>query len=389
MARKTNIEINGSKYFRLTATIGRDNDGKLIRKQFYGISKQDAENKRDEYINGIKNGLNKDFKDAVTGKIFHSWLFEIVRVNTDIKPSSFQRYEGIYRNYIIKSSIYGVKLCDLKSIQIQRYYNTLFDEGKSSNVIKNLNKLLKTFFNYAVDEGYLLKNPCKKLVIPGDKEKEVLDIDEQEVEFFSDEDIDLLKKTLEGHRLKCLILLALGTGLRQGEILALKWTDIKGNELLVQRNIKRVNIINADGSKEYKPIIQYPKTKNSVRKVPIPSKLLSVIEEHKNQQEIEKKKAGDSYEDNKYIFTTELGKFIDDSNLRKIYKKILIKSGVEYKKFHALRHTYATKLFERDVPLKTVSELLGHSDISITAEIYTHVIPKKKINAAEELNDLF
>lgn len=65
------------------------------------------------------------------------------------------------------------------------------------------------------------------------------------------------------------------------------------------------------------------------------------------------------------------------------------KANVPYRKFHALRHTYATKLFEKDVPLKTIQTLLGHSDISITARIYTHVLPKKKTNAAEQLNSLF
>jgi integrase len=68
---------------------------------------------------------------------------------------------------------------------------------------------------------------------------------------------------------------------------------------------------------------------------------------------------------------------------------MLKKAGVEFKKFHALRHTYATKLFEKGVPLKTVQKLLGHSDISITANIYTHVMPEQKIDAAEELNHLF
>ena len=71
------------------------------------------------------------------------------------------------------------------------------------------------------------------------------------------------------------------------------------------------------------------------------------------------------------------------------YKNLLIKAGIIHKKFHALRHTYATKLFERDVPLKTVQILLGHSDIYITANTYTHVIPREKITAVEKLNDLF
>lgn len=80
MATKINTEINGSEYFRVTATIGRDSDGKLIRKQFYGTGKKDAEAKRDEYLTGIKNGLNLNFKEVTLGKLIHSWLFEKIRI---------------------------------------------------------------------------------------------------------------------------------------------------------------------------------------------------------------------------------------------------------------------------------------------------------------------
>lgn len=388
MARKTNYEKNGSEYFRVTASIGRDSDGKLIRKEFYGKSKKEAEDKRDEYLNGIKSGLNIDFKDTCLGELMHLWLFEVVRVSDKVKASSFERYETIYRLYIKDSDIYGLNLSALKSIQIQRYYNKLYKNGKKSTLIKNINKLLRTFFNYAIDEGYILKNPCsgKRIVIPGEK-----DIEDKEVEVFNDGEIRTLKKYLEKHRLKALFLLALGTGLRQGELLALKWSDIDldNKELRVERSIRQLNIINADETKEYKTITQTPKSKSSIRTVPIPSSLIQVLKDHKTQQKLEKVKAGPSYEDNKYVFATELGKNIDARNLQRSYKRLLMRANIPYRKFHALRHTYATKLFEAGVPLKTVQMLLGHSDISVTANIYTHVMPKEKTQAVERLNNLF
>lgn len=389
MAVKTNCNKNGTDYFRITATVGRDSNGKAIRKEFYGKSKKDAENQRDEFLDGIKNGLNVDYKKVSVGKLVHTWLFEKVRVSSKIKPSSFQRYEGIYRNYIEKSEIYGLKLSEINSINIQRYYNGLHDLGKSNNVIKNLNKLLKTFFNYAVDSGYLLRNPCSgnKVTIPGDNEEEADD----DIKVFTNDEINILKKAIEGHRLKCLILLALGTGLRQGELLGLKWCniDLEKMELHVRQTIKQVNIIAADGTKEYKTIEQMPKSKYSLRTVSIPSKLKAILEDHSKFQKSEKLKAGPSYLKSDYVFTTEEGKCIDANNMRKSYERILIKAGIEHKKFHALRHTYATKLFEAGKPLKTVQVLMGHSDISVTANIYTHVMPNEKVAAAEELNSLF
>lgn len=398
MAVKTNYAKNGNDYYRVTATIGRDSNGKPIRKEFYGKGKKDAEAKRDEYLDGLKKGLTIDYKTVTLGKLMYSWLFEIVRVSKDIKPSTFQRYEGIFRNYIENSDLYSLKISEIKSIQIQRYYNELYDGGKTSSQIENLNKVLRKFFFYTEEEGYILKNPCSKnrIVIPGERQiiadsEDSEDDEDNEVIVYTDEEIKSLRQTLENHRYKALILLDLGTGLRLGELLALKWTDMPNDftHLKVQRTLKEVTIIDADRNKTYTTVIQPPKTKNSIRTVPIPSSLASTLAEHKKMQEEEMKKAGNSYIKSDFIFTTELGKYINSSNFRKSYKRILVAAGIPYKKFHALRHTFATKLFERNIPLKTVSELLGHSDISVTANIYTHVMPEQKTYASEKLNDLF
>lgn len=385
MARKTNIEINGTKYYRMTAVVGRDGNGKIIRKQFYGKDKSDAESKKNEYLNGIKNGLNVNFQDVSTGDLFHLWLFEVVKER--LKPSTFERYEGIYRNYIKSTNIYGIKICNLQSIQFQRYYNKLYKKGKSSNVVKNLNKLLREFFNYAIDEGYINRNLCSGLSIPGKKDSK-----KKEIKIFTDEEIHVLQKSLDGNRLKALFLLDLGTGLRQGEILALKWDDIDigKKELHVTKSIKKVSVIENDNTRSYITIEQEPKSQSSIRTVPMPSTLIPIIKKHKLQQDKEKLAAGESYNnDNNYVFTTSTGNVIDSRNLIRAYSRALKKAQIPYRNFHSLRHTYATKLFERKNRLETVQKLLGHSRSSITADIYTHVMPKQKVDTVETLNDLF
>jgi len=227
--------------------------------------------------------------------------------------------------------------------------------------------------------------------MPGDSEVNIIENEDEDIVVFTDEEIKLIKNSLANNRIQALILLDLGTGLRQGELLALKWSDFSDGykDLKVQRSIKQVKIIAADGTSEYKTVIQTPKTKCSYRTVPIPSNLIPILENQKIMQKQDKEKAGSSYVDNDFVFTTETGNTIDTRNLRRAYERMLKNAGVEYKKFHAIRHTYATKLFEKGKALKTVQKLLGHSDISITANIYTHVMPEQKIDAAEELNDLF
>lgn len=159
-------------------------------------------------------------------------------------------------------------------------------------------------------------------------------------------------------------------------------------EIKVNKTIKRVKIINSDNTKENKILVQPPKTKSSNRIVPIPSDLIPILKEHSVKQKLEKFKAGESYENNNLVFATALGKSIDAKNLFRSYKNLLKSAGIEHKKFHSLRHTYASRLFADNVKLKTVQVLLGHSNIETTADIYTHVMPKQKIDAAEKLNSI-
>lgn len=113
------------------------------------------------------------------------------------------------------------------------------------------------------------------------------------------------------------------------------------------------------------------------------------MKKHELQQKKEKLEAGAAYIKNNYIFSTPLRTAIDPNNSRKMYVKILNKNNIPCKKFHSLRHTYATRLLEKDVPIKTVQILLGHTDISNISNVYVHVMPEQKIKAIDKINSLF
>ena len=184
---------------------------------------------------------------------------------------------------------------------------------------------------------------------------------------------------------KVLYLVALGTGLRLGEVLALTWDDIKDNMVTVDKNIKNVKI-----NDKWTLLLQdTPKTKKSNRNVPIPKYILSELEKHKLKQNDLKSKAGDMYHDNNIIFATDFGNYIDPSNLNRRFKKSLRNAEIEPIKFHSLRHTYATRLFENDIQPKTVSDLMGHEDIQTTLNLYTWVLDSQKNKAVEVLDSIF
>ncbi|OAA91308.1 tyrosine-type recombinase/integrase [Clostridium coskatii] len=388
MATKTNCVRNGKKYYRLRVDLGRDSDGNRIRKTFYGKSKKEAEDKLEEYKNGLNSGLTNDYDKLTLGNVCKLWLFE--KIKNTVKPSTFERYEGVYRIYIKPSPLYPIKLKGLKSLDIQRYYNDLFNSGKSSSIIKNLDKLLKSFFNYCIDEGYIVRNYCigKSITIP--ESNSVNENKKDDITVFTVDEQNQFINAVQDHRLKALFLLDLGTGLREGEILGLKWSDIyfENCTLSVKRAIKGVTLI--EGTKRHYHLIeQTPKTKNSIRTIPFPENLIPILEKHQLQQKEEKIKAGPAYTKNDYVFCTELGLPIDPRNLRRSYERVLKNNNIPYKKFHSLRHTFATRLFENNVPLKTVQMLLGHSNINITANIYTHVMPPEKFKAIDKINSIF
>ena len=372
MAVKTNYEKNGKKYFRITRTIGKKADGTPIKKEFYGNSKSEAEEKANNYINKLKTGLELDFDSVTLNDLIKRWLFDVLFVSENIKPSTFQRYEGIYRNYIKESKIASLKLYQIKSINIQIYYNELFKNGKKTTQIKELNKVLKCFFNYALKENYIQKNPCTSIEIPGNKTDKMKN---REVEILNEKELKILIKNLEDHKFKLLFLMALGTGLRQGELLALDWEDINfsDNTVSVSKSVKRVYEYKNENEKRLVYKFQSPKSIKSIRTIPIPNNIIVLLKKEKN-------KTGLIFNDNNNILSAKIVYYE--------WKKLLKQSNLKNMKFHALRHTYASKLLENGVDVKTVSDLLGHSDITIT-QIYLHSSDKLKQTAINKIDYLF
>lgn len=387
MATKTNCKVNGKDYFRIFYDVGIDANGKRIRKQFYGKSQKEAEKKKQEYINKINSGITET-KNIWLAQTMKTWLFEVVKVGK-IKPTSFARYEGIFSKYFENSPIACMSLDKIKPLDIQRYYNDLIKQGKSSNVIINANKLLKQFLNYAVDSGYIINNPCsgKKIIIPRDDQKRVED---KQVPVFSKESMKKILSKRENTKIMYIALISYATGMRRGEILGLKESDIyyKDNEIHIRRAVVTSYIYNDDGTKHKETFVDDTKTITSDRDIPLPASLVPIIKAAIALKKMDILKVGDSFnqENKDFIFLTENGNLIEAGNIDKSWIYFLKRCKVDHLKFHALRHTYATLQFENSIPLKTVSKLLGHASIEITANTYTHVMKKEKEKAIDTLS---
>lgn len=384
---KTNFKVNGYNYFKTSLTIGRDANGKAVIKVFYGTSKSDAEKKKREYIKDMESGLKPKLGSQSLSQAMNTWLWDTEK-NSGNKSSSFERYEGIYRNYIKESKLGIVAVSEIENAAIQKYYNELRSEGKSYSQIINLHKLLNKFFGYAEMTGYIIKNPCRGLKISKVDEEEI-DEDDTIIETFSQEELNKLVDSIGNKKLRFIIKFAVLTGIRQGELLAAEKTDItKNSTIKINKTLRNVKVYDNEKEHHYELKATKPKSKTSNREVPIPDILKPELKRLENLVAQEKLKLGEAYTDNNLLFPSETGEYIDAKNLRRSWERAIKKANIPYKKFHALRHTYATKLFENGTSILTVSRLLGHSSIK-TTEIYTHVLEKIKQNEVQCLNSMF
>jgi len=389
---KKNATAGGKNYFRVRARIGEDSQGNPVYKNFYGTSKSDAEQKKREYLDTLAQGVNPELGKQSLSKAMHTWLWEIEKYNGN-KSTTFERYECTYRNYVQDETFALCNISDIKKINIQKEYNRLLEEGKTASQIKSLHRLLSKFFSYAESEAYIPKNPVNGLRLPKPtSESDIIDNGEDtlKIEVLTEDEIKKIKETAGHSKIRYIMMFALNTGAREGEILASERTDIKDNEFKINKTLKIIKKFKDDTGKnyEYETKVTKPKTSGSVRELHINESLQKELKELNKLVAEEKLKLGVAYTENSLLFPSAEGNYMNPKNVRKSWERLLERAGVPHKKFHALRHTFATTLLRNGVDILTVSRLLGHSTIK-TTEVYLHVLRDTKAESLSVLNNVF
>jgi integrase len=374
LAKKTNTTVNGKRQYRTRALIGQDENGAYKYKNFYGSSKTEAEEKKEEFLNALEMGLNVDYEKVTFTQLYEKWFKEVH--SPSLSDSSIIRYEQVYRLKIKTSKeIAPKRLSNLKSIDIQTLYNRINAEYSYSAVL-GVHKLVKPFITYCFKEGYITKDLIDNVKLPKNKQ-----ITDKSKPVLSKEDIAKIWGALEENRKYLIYVFALYTGLRQGEILALTHSDVDlDNQIVsVNKTVKMIKGVNQ---------VNNVKTKSGYRDVPIFDSLMPYLKEHIKSEKEKHLKLGIPFNDNSIFFSSTTCGYRDGRNLRRGWDRLQDKLNITRIKFHGLRHTFCTLLAEQGVPLKTASMIMGHSNINITAEYYTHVDLEEKQKAINTLNNI-
>lgn len=361
-------------------TIGYKN-GKVDRKWLYGKTRAEVAGKLTSALNKQQQGLPIVGEKQTVKQFLEQWLEDSVKIST--RPATYVSYKHLVELHIMPE-IGHIKLAKLSPQHVQLMIKNLMAKDchskKKDGEVKKLSNrsisycltVLRMALKKAESFGQIARNVALLVDAPKVEQYEVKPMDSEEAQKFLN--------VIKGDRLEALFRVGLAVGMRRGEVLALKWSDVdlESAVLRVTGSLQRL---------QGKLIVQPPKTKKSTRALKIPKSLLAILREHRTRQ-LEERLKTEHWQDNDLVFCTSIGTYIEPRNVRRKLDELMKDSGMRYFRLHDIRHFFASLLLAQGVELKMVSELLGHSSIRITGDIYAHVMPAAKDEAIDMLDNL-
>lgn len=361
---------NTGKWFFILE-LGKDVNGKRKQKKRRGFkTKKEAQAAFIELQNEVNNGTYIEPSKLLVKDFLYEW-FKLKK--TTISHQTCQVYDRILEIHIIPS-LGTMKLIDLKTIHIQSYINTLHEKGYAPETIKKFFNIIRNALAHALDMELISSNSANKVKLPSISRKTNMAI-------WDKDQVNQFLNVAKGNRYFIMYHLALMTGMRQGEILGLRWKDID----FTQNVIRISQTLSHDG----KRFLEGAKSKASIRTIALPETTIKVLCEHKEIIAMEKEDFGEGYCDYDLVVCTPIGSQLIPSNIRKAFNRLIEKAEVPKIRFHDMRHTHATLLLAQGINVKVISERLGHSNIKITLDTYSHILPSMQQEVAQKLNDLF
>ncbi len=344
-------------------------NGKRHRKYIYGATRREVQEGLTKALRDQHQGLPIVPDQQTVGQFIDHWMDTTCRHR--VRETTHETYASMIRNHI-QPNIGPVRLSKLTPQQINSMYETLLTKGLSPRSVMYVHAVLRSALKQAVRWNLLARNPVEAVDPPRPARSQAAPL--------SPEQVSVFLEATKGDRLSALYTLALATGMRQGELLGLRWSDIdlEAGQLRVQRQLSRTKKGFA---------FTEPKTASGRRAIVLPRIATAGLVSHRARQAEERLQAGTEWSDLDLVFANHWGRPIERQNLvKRSFHPILQAAGLPRFRFHDLRHTSATMLLSQNVHPKVVQERLGHSQISVTMDTYSHVMPSIQRDAAEKLD---
>jgi integrase len=321
----------------------------------------------------MNQGLPIVGERQTVSQYFESWL---ASARYRLKATTLKRYRINLRYHIIPA-LGHIALSRLTPQQVQALYTKKFAVGYSASAVANIHTVLHSGLKEAVRLGLVQRNVADLVQKPRRRRTKMQTLSEEQVRIFL--------KAIKGKRLEALYVLALSTGMREGELLGLRWDDID-----LERGFLQVKVSLQESDGPERRILDEPKTPHSRRRIALAATAKTALCEHQQRQENERSIAAGIWDGRlNLVFPNTLGRPLHACHLRRRQLgPILAEAGLPPIRFHDLRHTAATMLLRRGVNPKIVSEMLGHANISITLDTYSHVTPDMQQAAAGAMDDV-
>ncbi len=342
------------------------------RKQFYGKSKKEVQEKLRHGIMQQKQGMLATGPQQTVEQFLEYWLEDVHKAR--IRQGTYVGYRIILDKHLIPG-LGHIWLQKLTAQHVQSLYAKKLKEGFTAKRVRDMHMVLRGALGYAKRIKLVGSNVCDDVELPQSKQREIQPLTPEQAQV-------LLQKVRE-HHLEALLALALTTGMRRGEILGLRWQDID----LQKGTLQVCRAVSYFGRRGF--LVGEPKTEKSKRKITLPQFVVEALKRHRTIQLATRLQAGATWIENDLVFSNKCGGFIVPVTLTNHFSKLLEEIGLPHMRFHDLRHSAATLLLNMGVPAKVVQEILGHSTFSTTMDRYSHVLPSMQQEAMDKMDDLF
>ena len=378
--RKKIVKRNGKEYpyWEGRYTCGFDpGTGKQIQKSVTGKTQKEVAQKIKELTAALDAGTYIAPNKMTVGQWLDTWQREYL---ANVKPSTVSSYEATIRNHL-QPGLGAIRLDSLTTHDIQEFYNSLHSPSEnrnalSSKTIKNIHGILHHALEQAMLNNYIRSNPSNVCVIPKAIKKKVKPMNEHQIADFL--------KAIKGHKYENMFLVALFTGMRQGEVCGLQWecVDFDNGTILIDKQLQSLRG-KVRGDKEKYALVP---TKNGKERTIIAAPfVMDLLWKTKQAQDANRKDFSSDFQENDLVFTDEIGNRVTPQALYRAFKLVVTELNMKDVRFHDLRHSYAVVSLKSGDDVKTVQENLGHATAAFTLDVYGHVTEKMKKDSADRM----